>query len=100
MFISPNNSALMGSAPRNRQGIAAGIMATARNFGMVLGVGLAGAIVTTVTVSRPSATLAEAVAASFFAAAVIAALGTLTSMIGGKEENPNNEGTTRTSSFL
>ena len=46
-FISPNNSALMGSAPKNRQGIAAGILATARNFGMVLGVGIAGAIFST-----------------------------------------------------
>ena len=83
MFISPNNSALMGSAPQNRQGIAAGILATARNLGMVLGVGLAGAIVTTVTVSRPSA-LAEAIATSFYAATVVAALGTLTSLIGGE----------------
>ncbi len=46
IFISPNTSALMGSAPRNRQGIASGIQATARNVGMVLGVGLAGAILT------------------------------------------------------
>jgi hypothetical protein len=43
-FTSPNNSALMGSAPRERQGVAAAIMATSRNVGMVLGVGLAGAI--------------------------------------------------------
>ncbi len=48
IFISPNNSALMGSAPRFRQGIAAGIMATARNVGMVLGIGFSGAIFTTV----------------------------------------------------
>src|SRR4030043_773181 len=47
-FISPNNSALMGSAPKSRQGIAAGILATSRNFGMVLGVGIAGAIFTTI----------------------------------------------------
>ena len=47
-FISPNTSALMGAAPRHRQGIAAGIQATARNFGMVLGIGLAGAVFTTV----------------------------------------------------
>jgi EmrB/QacA subfamily drug resistance transporter len=46
-FISPNTNALMGSAPRNRQGIASGVLATARNFGMVLGVGLAGAVFTT-----------------------------------------------------
>jgi EmrB/QacA subfamily drug resistance transporter len=44
VFIAPNNSALMGSAPRHRQGIAAGVLATARNAGMVLGVGLAGAL--------------------------------------------------------
>ena len=47
MFISPNTSALMGAAPRSRQGIASGVLATARNFGMVLGIGLAGAIFTT-----------------------------------------------------
>jgi EmrB/QacA subfamily drug resistance transporter len=41
IFISPNNSALMGSAPRQHQGIAAGILATARNVGMVLGAGSA-----------------------------------------------------------
>jgi MFS family permease len=46
IFISPNSSALMGSAPRRQQGIASGVMATSRNFGMVLGVGLAGAILT------------------------------------------------------
>jgi MFS family permease len=48
IFISPNNSALMGAAPRARQGIASGILATARNVGMVLGVGLAGAVLTTI----------------------------------------------------
>ena len=47
IFISPNNSGLMGAAPKHRQGIAAGIMATSRNVGMVLGIGLTGAIFTT-----------------------------------------------------
>lgn len=47
IFISPNNSALMGSAPANRQGIAAGMLATSRNVGAVLGVGLSGAVLTT-----------------------------------------------------
>jgi predicted MFS family arabinose efflux permease len=37
IFISPNTSALMGAAPRDRQGIAAAVMATARNLGMALG---------------------------------------------------------------
>ncbi len=49
IFISPNTSALMGAAPLPRQGIAAGIQATSRNLGMVLGVGLAGAIFTSLS---------------------------------------------------
>lgn len=48
LFTAPNNSALMGDAPRNRQGIAAGVLALARNVGMVLGIGLTGAIFTTI----------------------------------------------------
>ncbi len=44
LFVAPNNSALMGDAPRNKQGIAAGVLALARNVGMALGVGLTGAI--------------------------------------------------------
>ena len=48
LFVAPNNSALMGEAPRNRQGIAAGVLALARNVGMVLGIGLTGAIFTTI----------------------------------------------------
>ena len=48
LFVAPNNSALMGDAPRNRQGIASGVLALARNVGMVLGIGLTGAIFTTI----------------------------------------------------
>jgi EmrB/QacA subfamily drug resistance transporter len=88
IFISPNTSALMGAAPRNRQGIAAGVLATARNVGMVLGVGLAGAIFTTV-VARGSAgagdpaSLFTAVQASFLVAAGIAFLGAVVAAVRG-----------------
>ncbi|MBI3361440.1 MAG: MFS transporter [Chloroflexi bacterium] len=44
LFTSPNNSALMGSAPRERQGIAAGVLAIGRNVGMLIGIATAGAI--------------------------------------------------------
>ena len=87
IFISPNNSALLGSAPQNRQGIAAGILATARNVGMVLGVGLAGAIfTTTLNGSNPenNLTLFKAVHYSFLAAMVAAMLGVLISLIKGE----------------
>ncbi|WP_455240606.1 MFS transporter [Methanothermobacter tenebrarum] len=44
IFQSPNNSAVMGSAPRPYLGIASGVLATIRNVGMVLGIATGGAI--------------------------------------------------------
>jgi EmrB/QacA subfamily drug resistance transporter len=92
IFISPNNSALMGSAPKTRQGIAAGILATSRNFGMVLGVGIAGAIFTTMMAGGSSGlinsgsqiqdgVIFSALGMSFLAAALITILGVITSMV-------------------
>jgi EmrB/QacA subfamily drug resistance transporter len=79
VFVSPNNSALMGAAPRERQGIAAGVLATARNVGMVCGVGLAGAVFTTVLTSGGTLALVRGVQASLYAAAAVAAVGVVTS---------------------
>ncbi len=83
LFVSPNTSGLMGSAPRRQQGIAAGVIATARSLGMVLGVGLAGALLTTV-LARSSglssvAAFSRAVDAGFRVAAVVAVLGVVVS---------------------
>lgn len=44
VFSQPNNSAIMGAAPQNRRGIAAGTLATARTTGQLLGVAVAGAV--------------------------------------------------------
>jgi EmrB/QacA subfamily drug resistance transporter len=86
-FISPNTSALLGAAPLNRRGIASGIMATARNVGMVLGVGLAGAVLTTVQahgqVPGSAAATIAGVQAGFLVAVGVAVLGTLTSAARG-----------------
>lgn len=88
IFISPNNSALMGAAPRRRQGIAAGVLATSRNFGMVLGVGLAGAIFTTVLARGAPGVAAgetgnpllfDAIQVSFWVAAAVTMFGAMTS---------------------
>ncbi len=83
VFISPNTNALMGSAPRNRQGIASGILATARNSGMVLGVGLAGAVFTTMVSinasAGPAGSLYPAISASFIFSACLACLGVVVS---------------------
>jgi MFS family permease len=43
LFQSPNNSAVMGSAPREHLGVVSSLLATARTVGMVLGVAAAGA---------------------------------------------------------
>ena len=84
IFISPNTSALMGSASRQRQGIASGILATARNVGMVLGVGLAGAILTSVMASTPgNNALFSAVHAGLLVGAGLALLGALVSSVRG-----------------
>jgi EmrB/QacA subfamily drug resistance transporter len=44
VFTQPNNSAIMGSAPADRRGIAAGTLATARTAGQLLGVAVASAV--------------------------------------------------------
>jgi EmrB/QacA subfamily drug resistance transporter len=90
LFVSPNNSALMGAAPRHRQGIAAGILATARNVGMVLGVGLAGAVFTTVLTrggaSAVNASVVYGVQASLYVAAAVAAVGVLSAWMAGSRQ--------------
>ncbi len=86
VFISPNTSALLGSATRQRQGIASGILATARNVGTVIGVGLAGAILSSITGQRGDAAIFEAVHAAFIVASCIVACGVLVSFSRGKEK--------------
>jgi MFS family permease len=86
MFVAPNNSALMGAAPRNRQGIASGVLALARNVGMVLGVGLTGAVFTTLLAqgqSGASVTLIHAVDAGLWFATVMAILAAIASFARG-----------------
>jgi len=85
VFVSPNSSALMGAAPTQQRGVAAGILATARLVGMVLGVGLAGAIFTT-ALAHGQATgrglaLFDGVRAGFLVASGVALLGVVVSAV-------------------
>ncbi|MCL4562392.1 MAG: MFS transporter [Chloroflexi bacterium] len=90
IFISPNTNALMGSAPKNRQGIASGVLATARNSGMVLGVGLAGALFTTFQsispVSDPHTALIYGIHWSFLVSTGVAIFGILVSASRGSHK--------------
>ncbi len=44
LFTAPNNSAIMGAAPRDRHGVAGAMLAAARTTGFAAGVALAGLI--------------------------------------------------------
>ncbi len=44
LFQTPNNTAMMSSAPPEHRGVASGLLAAARNVGMVFGVALSGAL--------------------------------------------------------
>jgi len=103
LFQSPNSSALMGSAPSNRQGIASGFLATARTMGQSISVALSGAIFATLggaaaghmlQVQQLTATqqaeqqhiFTHSFQIAFIVCAVIAAIGVFTSLVRGKEE--------------
>src|SRR5712692_10304801 len=106
LFQSPNNSALMGAAPRNRQGSASGFLATGRVVGQSVSVALAGAIFSSLggalagqilvahqfgqplpaaQVIELQQTFAHAFQVAFIVCACIAAIGVITSLVRGKE---------------
>ena len=83
----------MGAAPRHRQGIAAGILATARNMGMALGVGLAGAIFTTFLGQEGlgnSVGIYQAIQISFQVMAFIALFGAIVAAIRPEKPRTGN----------
>jgi len=80
-FIAPNTSGLMGAAPKDKQGIAAGVLATARNAGMVLGVGLSGAILTTILHHGGDAAVVRAVGVGLLVDAALALAGVFTAAL-------------------
>jgi hypothetical protein len=50
IFQSPNNSAIMGAAPRERLGIVSGILAVSRTLGQTAGIAILGAIWSSVAI--------------------------------------------------
>ncbi|HEY1556622.1 MAG TPA: MFS transporter [Kofleriaceae bacterium] len=98
LFSSPNNSAIMGAAPRDRQGVAAGMLATGRTMGQSLSVAIAGAVFGSLGGAAAGRALAHSpgdprLAATFtrgyhyalVTAAAIAAAGVFTSLMRGRE---------------
>jgi MFS family permease len=81
IFVAPNNSTLMGSAPKHRQGIAAGVLATSRHIGMVLGIGISGAIFTTFIRAHTQAAFFSGIHVSFLVASAVSCVGCIASAV-------------------
>lgn len=89
LFQSPNNSAIMGAAPRERLGVASGLLALSRTLGQTTGIPLIGAIFASRVFAvanlpagadatdAPGWALVEGVQASFLVGAAIIGLGIL-----------------------
>ena len=109
LFQSPNNSALMGSAPRTAQGVASGFLATGRVIGQSTSVALAGAVFTSLGgalagaeldgfyhgqgprsfpphyIASLQSTFVSGFHATFLACAAVAVIGVFASLVRGKE---------------
>ena len=101
LFQSPNNSALLGAAPRELQGSASGFLSTGRVFGQSISIALAGAIFASLGGSAAGAILAanrggarttalqqtfvNGFHTTFLVCAAIAAIGIFASLTRGKE---------------
>ncbi len=79
VFLAPNDSAMMGSAPKNRQGIASAMLATSRYIGMILGVGISGAIFTTFIRAHTQAAFFSGIQISFLVASAVSCVGCIAS---------------------
>lgn len=87
LFQSPNNSAIMGAAPRDRLGITGGLLALSRTFGSVTGIPLMGAVFASRVFAvadlprgvdatdAPPWAIVEGLQASFLVAALLIAVG-------------------------
>jgi EmrB/QacA subfamily drug resistance transporter len=101
LFQSPNNSAVMSSVPGSRRGVASAVLGTMRNLGMMLGIGIIGAVfvsfmpfnaflqlaLTGATTASGAAEVVAAFRICFLVATAFAALGALTSLGRGAHAN-------------
>lgn len=95
LFTSPNNSAIMGSVPKNRQGVAGALLGTARTVGFASGVAVAG-LIYMASLDTPGGTgtpaeVAEAVRMGLRVAAVLALVAAVCSALRGqvRETSPD-----------
>lgn len=84
VFQSPNNSAVMGSVPRNRLGVASGLLALSRTLGQTTGLPLMGALFASTVIGlgglEPDAASPEAIVAGVHASMILAGSLTLVAL--------------------
>ncbi|MGE5188906.1 MAG: MFS transporter [Gemmatimonadota bacterium] len=92
IFVTPNNSTLLGAAPKGRHGIASGILATSRLVGITAGVGISGAVlagyVGGAAQTIPPDGVVAAVRFAFLGAGFLAVGGTFLAAARGPEAGP------------
>lgn len=59
IFQSPNNSAVMGSAPKERLGVASGLLSLTRVIGQMMGIAVLGAVYNSVVLKASGGIIAE-----------------------------------------
>ena len=103
LFQSPNNSAIMGAAPRERLGVASGLLALSRTFGQVTGVPLIGAVFASrvfavaalasgVDVTdAPAGAIVKGIQAAFLAGAGLIAVGVVLSVFAYRLEHQRRQ---------
>jgi len=95
LFSSPNTSAALGTVPAVRRGVASGVLGTARNVGMMLGIAMAGAVFSTLLSQaggEPSGvSLIAAIRTAFLVAAGCTAVGALASFVRDQPNVQRNE---------
>lgn len=103
LFSPPNTSAVMGSVDRKKLGVAAGTLGTMRFMGQSVGLALVGAVIATALPAQVMLQLFSGLAAHdtiarddfvrgmqnlFLVASAIGGVGTLTSLVRGREPSP------------
>lgn len=94
IFQSPNNSAVMGSSPKNYLGVASGILGIMRNVGMSLGIATGGMVLYSfvpATLLKSSAlegidafNFFTGLSHAYLVGAILTGMAVITSLVGGK----------------
>jgi len=94
LFQPPNNSIIMGSLPKEQLGIAAGVMGTMRNMGMVIGVAVSGAVFSNrfAYYGNSESSFLPAFRDTYIVSAIICAIAVLVSLIRKKAKSESSYG--------